>query len=1205
MIPGKISIHQIGLGSAVRDAADTMPLVRQMLGELGFASEIFADGGGGAGPSPVRHVSELRPRTQDLLLIHHCGVQDRLDWLADLRCRKALIYHGITPPRYFAHDSRDYHLSVKAHAQLAILRSIVDASIALSSSSARRLWQRGFTDVTIIPLFKDSTNLRFTEYFNPLDRERFPGFRVVNIGKIAPDNHQRDIVRFADRVRSIDGLALELILIGQGAPDPGYRAALDEDIRGAGLADRVVVIDGVSQNAVAGYCRTANAYLSLSERDSALGPIFAAMALDLPVVAYAASGGPAPLGDAAIAIRRRDPATIRDAIWVLHQDRALRRALIRGAREHGGAERTDRVLRDFRQWLVARGAYETRPLIARLVGWRTRAQAIRRDPMRRSGPSNDAARGKTRPGAIRYIIEAPVERSRPFENVDRQIALALDRLPGRAASLQPAEQPAPAPPRRAAADLTGRAPARVDVDRIVTIRRSHPPCPVGMLGDLRLLYVSETDGTIAAPLAGLMNLHLDGVLVASKFAQRAVRNCGVRLPIGIIGRGVDDPDPSPSLAERHATRGPVGAAAPFTFLYVDRARPATGIEELVTAYCLAFTSEDPVLLVICTASCEQNLVDFWVKRLAGGTFSPPVQIVPEVLNTAESALLYGLADAAVLPILGEESNPAALTMTRGIPLIAANWGGHLDYCNSENAVLIDYAFDLSARHSSTLPAPRIRLAVPDLIAAMKAAYHDGRGPETAGARRAQRALADAARLGWRSVAQKIDDFVTALDERPVMNRKIRLAWVSTYNSRCGLATHSEHLLEHFDREFYDITVIGNHAEPVGPDPANLVRLWPDRSGSLASVRDFIRNFDAVFVNFHFSLMEVHDMAEMLRAAQLAAIDTYVTLHKTIDTMIDGRAVSLQEIAEVLRSCTRLIVHTEADIARLKTFGIIDNVVMIPPGVVDRPALSVATLRTLLSLPQHDPIVGTFGFLLPPKGLQQLIHAFALVLRHIPDATLLMLNAEYPGTVDSAEERERCLALIGELGLEDRVKLIDEFLETEEILLLLNACDLTVFSYQDSAESDSGAVRLGLAAGRPVATTPLPIFANLTGVVHQLSGSTAPDIAEGIVALIENPDFAAAIVRRQRDWISRNSWAAQAARIGNIIRGSFEDRHAVALRPPAPPAIEPKGAEAAVSATATLREMIALTDDGEPPKYPTEVPGIAAIGAHDWRARQAR
>ena len=80
MTPRKISVHQVSPGSAVRDgAAETMLLVRQMLVELGFSSEIFVNGGESSFPSPVRHASELRPRAQDLLLIHHCGCQDRLD----------------------------------------------------------------------------------------------------------------------------------------------------------------------------------------------------------------------------------------------------------------------------------------------------------------------------------------------------------------------------------------------------------------------------------------------------------------------------------------------------------------------------------------------------------------------------------------------------------------------------------------------------------------------------------------------------------------------------------------------------------------------------------------------------------------------------------------------------------------------------------------------------------------------------------------------------------------------------------------------------------------------------------------------------------------------------------------------------------------------------------------------------------------------
>jgi tetratricopeptide (TPR) repeat protein len=181
-------------------------------------------------------------------------------------------------------------------------------------------------------------------------------------------------------------------------------------------------------------------------------------------------------------------------------------------------------------------------------------------------------------------------------------------------------------------------------------------------------------------------------------------------------------------------------------------------------------------------------------------------------------------------------------------------------------------------------------------------------------------------------------------------------------------------------------------------------------------------------------------------------------------------------------------------------------------------------------------------------LPELIHAFALILRAHPAAYLLMLNADYPAA-QSQEERARCLALLRLLDLEDRVRLVNDFLDIEETLFLLSACDVVAFPYQRSEESASGAVRLGLAAGRPVLTTPLPVFAEFLEVVHQLPGTDALAIAEGVLAVLGDDDLKAEIRRRQRDWVRTNSWAARAARMSNIIHGCFEDAHGVELRAP--------------------------------------------------------
>jgi len=120
----------------------------------------------------------------------------------------------------------------------------------------------------------------------------------------------------------------------------------------------------------------------------------------------------------------------------------------------------------------------------------------------------------------------------------------------------------------------------------------------------------------------------------------------------------------------------------------------------------------------------------------------------------------------------------------------------------------------------------------------------------------------------------------------------------------------------------------------------------------------------------------------------------------------------------------------------------------------------------------------------------------------------------------------------------------------------------VYAYQRTEESASGAVRLGLAAGRPVLTTPLPVFSDLSEIVFQLPGTEAKEIAEGILSLLDDENRKTEILRRQRDWVRANSWATQATRLANIILSCFEETHGVELRVPreAPSELAPSSEE---------------------------------------------
>jgi glycosyltransferase involved in cell wall biosynthesis len=360
------------------------------------------------------------------------------------------------------------------------------------------------------------------------------------------------------------------------------------------------------------------------------------------------------------------------------------------------------------------------------------------------------------------------------------------------------------------------------------------------------------------------------------------------------------------------------------------------------------------------------------------------------------------------------------------------------------------------------------------------------------------------------------------------------------------------LLEFFDKNAFEITILADDQPAIRPDPDNVQRLWSKRNQALTRVRDYLvaNRFDAAFFQHDFSFFELDDFAETLSALSDAGINTFVTFHRTKDLEFPRRLVSQQQMTKALQSCTRIFVHSLADVNRLREVGVTGNVILLAHGVIDREPLNADAVRSLLGLSDFSPIIGSFGFLLPGKGLMELIHSFALILNSHPTAYLLMINAEFP-TPESREQRERCLKLVRLLDIEGRVRLINEFLDVEEVLLLLSACDTIVYAYQRTEESVSGAVRLGLAAGRPVLVTPLPIFSDLGDIVYQLPGTEPRQIAEGIVSLLNDEHRMAEVLQRQREWVRANSWAAQAARISNIIHGCFEETRGVELRVPSP------------------------------------------------------
>lgn len=128
----------------------------------------------------------------------------------------------------------------------------------------------------------------------------------------------------------------------------------------------------------------------------------------------------------------------------------------------------------------------------------------------------------------------------------------------------------------------------------------------------------------------------------------------------------------------------------FVFLSIGTWVDRKGWDILLNAFVKEFDGHNDVILQIKTSDstkCEKDLVCDYLGTLPK---LPKIAICNAKLNEDLIPKLYQQADCYVLPSYGEAFSLTYLeALACGIPVIATNYGGHLDYLDNTNCNLID------------------------------------------------------------------------------------------------------------------------------------------------------------------------------------------------------------------------------------------------------------------------------------------------------------------------------------------------------------------------------------------------------------------------------------------------------------------------------------------------------------------------------------
>jgi hypothetical protein len=185
-----------------------------------------------------------------------------------------------------------------------------------------------------------------------------------------------------------------------------------------------------------------------------------------------------------------------------------------------------------------------------------------------------------------------------------------------------------------------------------------------------------------------------------------------------------------------------------------------------------------------------------------------------------------------------------------------------------------------------------------------------------------------------------------------------------------------------------------------------------------------------------------------------------------------------------------------------------------------------------------PIIGCYGFFLPHKGIGTLIEAFSSIRVRWPGATLRLVNAQFPAE-RSIEEIRRCRIRARRCGVDDAIAWETRYLDDDASRERLSGCDLIVMPYQDTPESASGAVRLALSSGVPVAVSSIDFFDDLRDAAHRVDALDPERLSIDLVRLLEDDGLRRSIVPRAAQWLKDHAWDATASRLFGMASGVFQ------------------------------------------------------------------
>lgn len=306
-------------------------LLDQKLKEYSYETRIYAMGIDPRHRDISSDFSSMpNPAPEDVVIYHMSHGTPMNQAFKTLKCRKIMMYHNITPPKFFAPYDREAAQGMSEGLRDVMdVRPYVDSCVAMSEYNKRDLIEMGYPEekIWVMPSYL----IPFEDYSRRPDPNILSQYsdgwtNILFVGRIAPNKKQEDVIRgFAWYKKQLNPNS-RLILVGSEFT-PTYSQALRSYVQRIGVQD-VVFTGHISFEAIIAFYRSAHVFLCMSEHEGFCIPLVEAMYFHVPIIAYQEAAVPDTLGGSGILVDTKSPVVIGHMIDQLVTDQVLRAAVL-------------------------------------------------------------------------------------------------------------------------------------------------------------------------------------------------------------------------------------------------------------------------------------------------------------------------------------------------------------------------------------------------------------------------------------------------------------------------------------------------------------------------------------------------------------------------------------------------------------------------------------------------------------------------------------------------------------------------------------------------------------------------------------------------------------------------------------------------------------------------------------------------------------